>query len=73
MNFKNFVSKVCMRVDLNKENTVVYILSKSLPKCSTYISQVILFKLFPEILPKYSTDTSPNIFSSREVPLQLFS
>jgi hypothetical protein len=51
-----------MRVDLNKENIVVYILSKSLPKCSTNISQVILFKSFLEILPKYSTDTSSNIF-----------
>jgi hypothetical protein len=38
MNFKSLFQKVYMRVDLNKENIVVYISPQSLPKHSTNIS-----------------------------------
>ena len=56
---------VRLQVDLNKENIVVYILSKILLKISYKYFPSDPFKFFPEILPKYSTDISPNIFLLR--------
>jgi hypothetical protein len=44
---------------------VVYILSKILLKISYKYFPSDPLKFFPEILPKYSTDNSPNIFLLR--------
>jgi hypothetical protein len=59
---------------------VVYILSKILLKISYKYFPSDLFKFFPEILRKYSTDNSPNIFLLRntfiiifKVPTNIFS
>jgi hypothetical protein len=58
---------------------VVYILSVFSSKYPTNISPVIPLKFFQEILPKYSTDNSPNIFLLRntfriifKVPTNIF-
>jgi hypothetical protein len=58
---------------------VVYIFSKILLNYPTNISPVIPLKFFLEILPKYSTDISPNIFLLRntfrnifQVPINIF-
>ena len=54
MNFKILFQNICMRVDLNKENIVVYILSKILLKISYKYFSSDPLKFFQEILPKYS-------------------
>jgi hypothetical protein len=63
MKFLILFQNVCLHVDLNKENIVVYIFSKILLKMSYKYFLSDPFKFFPEILPKYSIDISPNIFS----------
>jgi hypothetical protein len=62
MNFKISFQNVCMWVDLNKENIVVYILSKILLKVSYKYFPSDPLKFFPEILLKYSTNIPRNIF-----------
>jgi hypothetical protein len=56
---------VCFQVDLNRENIVVYILSKILFKTSYKYFLSDPFKFFREILSKYSIDISSNIFLLR--------
>jgi hypothetical protein len=54
-----------LRVDLNKENIVVYLISKILLKISYKYFPSDPLKFFSEILAKCSTDISPNIFPLR--------
>jgi hypothetical protein len=79
MNFKfHFKMFVCELISANK-NIVVYIPFKILLKISYkyFLSDPLWF--FLEILPKYSTDNSPNIFFPRntfriifQVPTNIF-
>jgi hypothetical protein len=61
MNFK-FIFKMFVSELINKENIVVYFLSKILLKISYKYFPSDPLKFFPEILPKYSIVISPNIF-----------
>jgi hypothetical protein len=61
MNFK-FIFKMFVSELINKENIVVYFLSKILLKISYKYFPSDHLKFFPEILPKYSIVISPNIF-----------
>jgi hypothetical protein len=51
---------------------VVYILSKILLKISYKYFPSDPLKFFPDILPKYSTDISPNIFLLRNTFIIIF-
>jgi hypothetical protein len=65
MNVLVLFQNVCLQVDVNKENIVIYILSKILLKMSYKYFPSDPLKFFPEILPKYSTDISPSIYLLR--------
>jgi hypothetical protein len=54
-----------LQVDLNKENIVVYLISKILLKISYKYFSSDPLKFFSEILDKCSTNISPNIFLLR--------